>query len=63
MLGAGLRLRTVPLRRVRAEIPRMGPECGSPRPLRAAGRRLPAAPPSRCRTRSRIPGRGPVGAR
>eukprot|EP00969_Alexandrium_andersonii_P358068 15450204-Alexandrium_andersonii.AAC.1 len=61
--GAGLCLRTVPLRSVGAETPRVGQERNSPRPLRAAGRHLLAAPPSRCQTLFRTPGQGPVGAR
>eukprot|EP00969_Alexandrium_andersonii_P265355 11726930-Alexandrium_andersonii.AAC.1 len=63
MPGAGLRLWTVPQRRVRAETPRVGQERHRPRPPRAAGRCGLVAPPSRCRAPSRIPGRGPAGAR
>eukprot|EP00969_Alexandrium_andersonii_P063541 2797657-Alexandrium_andersonii.AAC.1 len=41
----------------------MGQERSRPRPPWVAGRRGPAVPPSECRTPSRIPGRGPAGAR
>eukprot|EP00969_Alexandrium_andersonii_P275927 12196045-Alexandrium_andersonii.AAC.1 len=41
----------------------MWQEHSHPWPPRVAGRRMPAAPPSQCRAPSRIPGRGPAGAR
>eukprot|EP00969_Alexandrium_andersonii_P175870 7776597-Alexandrium_andersonii.AAC.1 len=44
-------------------VPRAGQERSGPRPPRAAGRRGLAAPPSRRWAPSRIPGRGPAGAR